>query len=183
MQEFVANRFKDGGFKEWPVHALDGEQIIGGRIDLLVELSDGYIVVDHKSFPGVIEVDGERLNAFAAQANLYARALREVTGKTCKEYWLHQPIAGLMTRVAPTADIHVDDSRIYPKPPRAYDTGRASNAPIVFQVTMADRTGGMLGDRSSPNPVHPRHHHVGQSLRRPRVGHIAQEVGGSQQGC
>jgi hypothetical protein len=60
---------------------------------------DGFVVMDHKSFPGAIEVAGERLHAFAGQAALYARAIELVTGRRCKEYWLHQPIAALMTKV------------------------------------------------------------------------------------
>jgi ATP-dependent exoDNAse (exonuclease V) beta subunit len=99
LQDFVTSRFNQAGHREWPVHALDSDQIIAGRIDLLLELPDGFVVIDHKSFPGLIDVDGERLNAFAGQASLYARALTKITGKACKEYWLHQPIAGLVTRV------------------------------------------------------------------------------------
>jgi len=81
------------------VHAIEGTQVIAGRIDLLIEIPNGFVVMDHKSFPGVIDVEGERLRAFAGQAALYARALERVTGRTCQEFWLHQPIAALMTRV------------------------------------------------------------------------------------
>jgi hypothetical protein len=42
----------------------------------------------------------ERLRAFAGQAVLYAQALHKVTGRSCNTFWLHQPIAGTMTRVA-----------------------------------------------------------------------------------
>jgi ATP-dependent helicase/nuclease subunit A len=40
----------------------------------------GGFVVIHKSFPGTIELEGERLLAFAGQAGLYAHALERVTG-------------------------------------------------------------------------------------------------------
>jgi ATP-dependent helicase/nuclease subunit A len=100
LHAFVSSRFGDArSLREWPVHAVDGTQIITGRIDLLIELPDGFVVMDHKSFPGTIEIEGDRLHAFAGQAGLYARALERVTGRTCREYWLHQPVPALMTKV------------------------------------------------------------------------------------
>jgi ATP-dependent exoDNAse (exonuclease V) beta subunit len=101
LHAFLDSRF--GGvrrFAEIPVHAADGTQIIVGRIDLLIELPDGFVLIDHKSFPGTVDVEGERLSAFGGQMSLYARALERVTGRPCLEYWLHQPVAGRMTRVA-----------------------------------------------------------------------------------
>jgi ATP-dependent exoDNAse (exonuclease V) beta subunit len=100
LHAFVSGRFGNArSLCEWPVHAVEGTQIIAGRIDLLIDGPDGFVVIDHKSFPGTIEVEGERLHAFAGQADLYARALERVTGRACREYWLHQPIAALMTKV------------------------------------------------------------------------------------
>jgi ATP-dependent exoDNAse (exonuclease V) beta subunit len=87
---------------EWPVHALEGLQVLGGRPDLLVDLGDGYAIIDHKSFPGSVEIEAERLRAVAGQLALYARALRQVTGKSRFEYWIHQPIAAVMTRIEVT---------------------------------------------------------------------------------
>ena len=100
LHAFLATRF-DGArpLREWPIHAVVDHQIIVGRLDLLVDLGDAFVIIDHKSFPGVIEIDPDRLAAFGGQASLYARALRIVTGKSCAQYWLHQPIAGVITRV------------------------------------------------------------------------------------
>jgi ATP-dependent exoDNAse (exonuclease V) beta subunit len=100
LHAFVSGRFGNArSLCEWPVHAVEGTQIIVGRIDLLIDSPHGFVVIDHKSFPGTIEVEGERLHAFAGQAGLYARALERVTGRACREYWLHQPIAALMTKM------------------------------------------------------------------------------------
>lgn len=85
--------------REWPVHAEEGLQIISGRLDLLIDLGDGYAIVDHKSFPGSMELDQARLQTFAGQVSLYARALGRVTGRTRFEYWVHQPIVGTMTMI------------------------------------------------------------------------------------
>lgn len=103
LSAFIANRF--GGapaLKEWHVHAEDGLQVVAGRLDLLVDLEDGYAIIDHKSFPGSVAIDQDRLGAFASQVRLYGRALERITGRTRFEYWVHQPIAGIMTRV----DLH-----------------------------------------------------------------------------
>ena len=49
----------------------------------LIEIPNGFVVMDRKSFPGVIDVEGERLRAFAGQAAFYAR--------TRGDYWPHVP--------------------------------------------------------------------------------------------
>ena len=56
-------------------------------------------IVDHKSFPGGVETGDARLDAFAGQARLYARAVTRVTGRPCGDLWLHQPIVGRIVRV------------------------------------------------------------------------------------
>jgi ATP-dependent exoDNAse (exonuclease V) beta subunit len=100
LQTFLADRFPGSRvMREWQVHAQSEQQLIAGRIDLLVDTPEGFIVFDHKSFPGVMDIDGERLQAFAGQAGMYAQALERVTGRPCHQFWLHQPIAATMTRV------------------------------------------------------------------------------------
>lgn len=84
LQAFLSNRFADARPRaEWPVHAVDNLQTIAGRIDLLVQLPDGFVIVDHKSFPGVVDIDGDRLQAIAGQMSLYARALEQIMGMPC----------------------------------------------------------------------------------------------------
>ena len=85
--------------KEWPVHASQERQIISGRIDLLLDDGDELAIVDHKSFPGSIELNIERLKAFVGQVSLYAQAIQSATGRTCSAYWVHQAIAGSVTRI------------------------------------------------------------------------------------
>lgn len=100
LHVFLSERFGDAvRTREWPVHAVDGLQVIAGQLDLLVDLGDGYAVIDHKSFPGSVALDSERLQAFGGQVGLYAAALARVTGRTRFEYWIHQPVAARMTRI------------------------------------------------------------------------------------
>ena len=98
---FLERRFQGAALRrEWPVHAAIGHQVIRGRIDLLVELPERYVLVDHKAFPGALAPEGERLAAFAGQATLYARAVEAATGAPCDELWLHQAVVGRAARVA-----------------------------------------------------------------------------------
>jgi ATP-dependent helicase/nuclease subunit A len=100
LQRFIGERFGSARvLHEVPVHAVAGHQVIAGRIDVLIDTGDGFVIIDHKSFPGIVDVEGERLRAFAGQASLYARALQAATGRLCHEFWLHQPIAAVLTRI------------------------------------------------------------------------------------
>lgn len=100
LAAFLAERYPGAGLApEWPVHLPDGDQILAGRIDLLVDAPGGFAIVDHKSFPGGVETGDTRLAAFAGQAAHYARAVSRVTGRPCGELWLHQPIVGRIVRV------------------------------------------------------------------------------------
>jgi ATP-dependent exoDNAse (exonuclease V) beta subunit len=100
LHTFLSGRFADARLQaEWPVHAVDQLQIIAGRVDLLIQLPDAFVIVDHKSFPGVVDIDSDRLQAIAGQLSLYASALEQIIGMPCREVWLHQPVAALMTRI------------------------------------------------------------------------------------
>lgn len=100
LHSFLSGRFGDSAMlREWPVHAAVGMQTIGGRIDLLIDDGNSFVVIDHKSFPGSMALDESRLRSFAGQVALYSRAIEEVTGRLCREFWVHQPVAGVMTRI------------------------------------------------------------------------------------
>lgn len=100
LHGFLDTRFAGAAhLREWPVHAAEDLQVISGRIDLLLDNGGDFVIVDHKSFPGSMELDAERLRAFGGQVDLYSRALRGGAGRGCRECWIHQPIAGLMVRV------------------------------------------------------------------------------------
>jgi ATP-dependent exoDNAse (exonuclease V) beta subunit len=100
LHDFLDVRFGAAArLPEWPVHADEELQVISGRIDLLLDDGGDFAIVDHKSFPGSMELDAERLQAFGGQVDLYSRALRRGVGRGCRQYWVHQPIAGVMVRV------------------------------------------------------------------------------------
>ena len=100
LRVFVAARYPRGTARfEWPVHAEFDGQVTAGRVDLLVELPHGFVLVDHKSFPGALALDDDRLRAFAGQTRCYARALEAALGKPCVAVWAHQPVVGVVVRV------------------------------------------------------------------------------------
>jgi ATP-dependent exoDNAse (exonuclease V) beta subunit len=102
---FVEDRFVGGTiFKELPIHADFGNQVVVGRLDLLIEINGSYCVIDHKSFPGNIEADPDRLSIFGEQVALYGKGLQHLRENCKVEYWAHQPIAGIMSRVELTAE-------------------------------------------------------------------------------
>ena len=66
-------------FREWPVRArLDGAspRLLVGEVDLFLELPDGFVLVDHKSFPGTEkERDRKLVEEYAPQLGWYAKVL------------------------------------------------------------------------------------------------------------
>jgi hypothetical protein len=58
--------FESARFSEWPVHATEELQVISGRVDLLLDDGGDFAIIDHKSFPGSMELDIERLRDDAA---------------------------------------------------------------------------------------------------------------------
>ena len=101
LHAFLDQRYGGSAqMREWPVYAAENLQVISGRIDLLIDDGEFFAVIDHKSFPGVMALDDERLSAFGGQVGLYASALRQGAARECRDYWIHQPIAGLMIKIA-----------------------------------------------------------------------------------
>ncbi len=91
-------------FREWPVRArLGGEhpRLLVGEVDLLLELPDGFVLVDHKSFPGgEAERDRRVVEEWAPQLGWYAQALAGALGKPLRAAFVHLPIRGEMAEVA-----------------------------------------------------------------------------------
>jgi ATP-dependent helicase/nuclease subunit A len=85
---------------EVPVEAvLDGGQVIRGRIDLLVDTGDGWVLIDHKSNPAPRARWGTVAAEHGGQLALYARALEVATGRPVKEAWVALVVAGGVVRL------------------------------------------------------------------------------------
>lgn len=85
---------------EWPLRwrMPDGRLLVGDA-DLVLELYDGWVVVDHKTFPGnAIERD-RRARHYAGQLRSYAQALEAASGKPVRATLLHFPVRGEVMEV------------------------------------------------------------------------------------
>lgn len=89
--------------REIPVSALldteHGARRIEGTIDLLLETKSGYVIVDHKSFPGRQELWAERALGYASQLFTYAKAIR-MTGAEVLAMLVHFTVGGGVVEVA-----------------------------------------------------------------------------------
>ncbi|MBC8413593.1 PD-(D/E)XK nuclease family protein, partial [bacterium] len=79
--------------REWPVTLHNtAHQRMHGWIDMLLELPEGYIVIDHKSYSG--NDPKEHARQFAPQLAVYKEAIEKATGKEVISTLLHLPILG-----------------------------------------------------------------------------------------
>ena len=73
---------------------------VGGAMDLLLDTSAGFVLFDHKTFPGTTE--GAWLGAvqgYLPQFAAYARAVDALGTKPVVEAWVHLPVGGGAVRV------------------------------------------------------------------------------------
>ncbi len=103
--------------REWPVRARlavagsgagpasaagtgEPERLVVGEVDLYLELPDGFVLVDHKSFPGSAQERDRRLvEEYAPQLGWYARVLALALGKPLRAAFVHLPIRGELAEV------------------------------------------------------------------------------------
>lgn len=93
--------------REVPVEATfgapDGTRNARGVIDLLIETPDGYVLIDHKTFPAAVEAAWrKKCLAFAPQLVGYRWLLEALGGKRVLEAWIHLPVGGGMVEIAET---------------------------------------------------------------------------------
>jgi ATP-dependent helicase/nuclease subunit A len=85
---------------EWPVRWVrDDGRVLSGDIDLLVPYGDGWLLIDHKSFPGDTRRRDGMLRKWAGQLSAYRAAVEAATGKPVEEVWVHLPVRGEVVRL------------------------------------------------------------------------------------
>ena len=87
-------------YRETPVFARLGDQLVSGRIDLLMEHDAGFAIIDHKSFPGSRDTWDARAVGYGPQLGLYAEALETAAARPCDALYIHMPIVGALLQVA-----------------------------------------------------------------------------------
>ena len=72
---------------------LPNGQALQGRIDMLLKVNGGWILIDHKSNPGGSERWEHIAQEYAGQLAAYRDAIETATGEKVRESWLFLPIA------------------------------------------------------------------------------------------
>jgi ATP-dependent exoDNAse (exonuclease V) beta subunit len=68
--------------------------VVAGFADLVAVTSAGFVLIDHKTFPGELEVALERIRDYSGQLAAYAAAIEAATGLAPAGLWIHLPILG-----------------------------------------------------------------------------------------
>ena len=79
--------------KEWPMRMRIGNQVAHGWIDMLLELPEGYVVIDHKSYAG--DEPEKKAEEYAQQLITYKQAIEQSSGKPVIQSLIHMPLQGL----------------------------------------------------------------------------------------
>ena len=74
-------------------------QVLNGRIDLLLELEAGWVLIDHKSSRLAAEHWKNLVDDYSGQLHAYAEAIHRASGKPVLESWLYLPVAGGAVRL------------------------------------------------------------------------------------
>ena len=90
--------------REWPLlHRQPSGTIVRGTADLVLEHAGGFVVIDHKSFPGSAEQAARRAVGYTGQLAAYAAAVAAATGRRVTECFVHLPVLGAVVPVSGAA--------------------------------------------------------------------------------
>jgi ATP-dependent exoDNAse (exonuclease V) beta subunit len=86
--------------REWPIsHRTATGTLVVGTVDLVIAAAEGFVVVDHKSFPGRTDDAIDRAFLFSGQLAAYAAAIQAATRRPVLSTWIHFPIRGQLVEV------------------------------------------------------------------------------------
>jgi ATP-dependent helicase/nuclease subunit A len=89
-------------FTECPVAARHGEQRLRGTIDLLIETTSAFHIIDHKTFPGAMDKWADKALTFVPQLQAYANAVAQARTKPVQRMLIHMPIVGKVIELPTT---------------------------------------------------------------------------------
>jgi hypothetical protein len=86
--------------REWPVaqRNVDGT-VIAGTADLVLMQGESFVLVDHKTFPGGLEIARDRAKGYSGQLHAYASAVGAGSGTKASGTWIHFPVLGHVIEV------------------------------------------------------------------------------------
>lgn len=86
---------------EIPIESvLPNGQVMHGRIDLLLETDEGWVLIDHKANPAPRDRWDQVAVDHGGQLSIYADALARATGRSVAETWIVLPVAAAVIRVS-----------------------------------------------------------------------------------
>ncbi|MBL9017527.1 MAG: UvrD-helicase domain-containing protein, partial [Myxococcales bacterium] len=86
--------------REWPLSYRRAEgTIVAGTADLVLSGTGGFVLVDHKSFPGDPGTAPERALRYAGQLHAYAVGVASATRLPFSSAWIHFPLLGKLVEV------------------------------------------------------------------------------------
>jgi ATP-dependent exoDNAse (exonuclease V) beta subunit len=103
LRAWVERRWPEAVWhREIPIEGVvaseHGERRVVGIVDLLIETEDGFVLIDHKSFPARSEAAWRaKCGEFVPQLAAYAAVLEGV--KAVREVWVHLPVGGGMVEI------------------------------------------------------------------------------------
>jgi ATP-dependent exoDNAse (exonuclease V) beta subunit len=86
--------------RELPIQLRRGEQVVAGTADLVLEKADGFLLLDHKGFPGDEAQCKSKALTFIGQLDAYAEALKKALHKPCLGRFIHFPVQGLLVELS-----------------------------------------------------------------------------------
>jgi ATP-dependent exoDNAse (exonuclease V) beta subunit len=82
---------------EWPAeHRHVGGSLLRGIVDLVLEVKDGFVVIDHKSFPGGRDAAVKKVAGFVGQLAAYAEVIEDAICANCAGRFIHLPLSGIV---------------------------------------------------------------------------------------
>jgi ATP-dependent helicase/nuclease subunit A len=86
--------------------------VLVGTADLVLETTDGLVLIDHKTFPGGVTEAAAKAAGFAGQLAAYSLALRRATGSDLLAAYIHLPVLGLVYPVSPASSASRNDATL-----------------------------------------------------------------------
>lgn len=82
-------------YPEWPIRSiLSNGQVLNGWIDLLIDTPGGWVIIDHKSFPGAQSEWDVHALGYSGQLAVYRDAMIAATGRAVVGLWIHYCLGG-----------------------------------------------------------------------------------------
>lgn len=96
LQDWISTRWPTAqAIAEVPIElTLANGQNMNGRIDLLLKLAEGWVLIDHKSSQLSVDKWTELAAQYSGQLAAYAGAIERTTQLPVLEKWLFLPVAG-----------------------------------------------------------------------------------------